>query len=76
MRLSMKDGGKDASRIQEAHSEMGIFEKEGTQAARLADHTVGEFKHLLRVISLHGRYSSVCTAWIVNLSLYKNIFLL
>lgn len=72
--LAVGDGGNDVSMIQEAHIGVGIFGKEGTQAARSADYAIGEFKHLLRLTAVHGRYSSVRTAGMINLSFYKNIF--
>lgn len=72
--LAIGDGGNDVSMIQEAHIGVGIFGKEGTQAARSADYAVGEFKHLLRLTAIHGRFSSVRSAGTINLSFYKNIF--
>lgn len=72
--LAVGDGGNDVSMIQEAHIGVGIFGKEGTQAARSADYAVGEFKHLLRLTAIHGRFSSVRSAGTINLSFYKNIF--
>ncbi|CAN8066886.1 unnamed protein product [Agarophyton chilense] len=72
--LAIGDGGNDVSMIQEAHIGVGIYGKEGTQAARSADYAVGEFKHLLRLTALHGRFSVVRTAGMINLSFYKNIF--
>lgn len=72
--LAIGDGGNDVSMIQEAHIGVGIFGKEGTQAARSADYAIGEFKHLLRLTVLHGRYSNLRTAGMINLSFYKNTF--
>lgn len=72
--LAIGDGGNDVSMIQEAHIGVGIYGKEGTQAARAADYAVGEFKHLLRLTTVHGRYSGIRTAGMINLSFYKNIF--
>lgn len=72
--LAIGDGGNDVSMIQEAHIGVGIFGKEGTQAARSSDYALGEFKHLLRLTALHGRYCGVRTAGMINLSFYKNIF--
>lgn len=74
MTLAIGDGGNDVSMIQEAHIGVGIFGKEGTQAARAADYAMGEFKHLLRLTAIHGRYSGLRTAGMINLSFYKNIF--
>lgn len=72
--LAIGDGGNDVSMIQEAHIGVGIFGKEGTQAARSADYAIGEFKHLLRLTAIHGRFASVRSAGTINLSFYKNIF--
>lgn len=72
--LAIGDGGNDVSMIQEAHIGVGIYGKEGTQAARAADYAMGEFKHLLRLTAVHGRFSAVRTAGMINLSFYKNIF--
>eukprot|EP00172_Hildenbrandia_rubra_P002687 Plantae.Rhodophyta-Hildenbrandia_rubra.ctg3734.p1 GENE.Plantae.Rhodophyta-Hildenbrandia_rubra.ctg3734~~Plantae.Rhodophyta-Hildenbrandia_rubra.ctg3734.p1 ORF type:complete len:934 (-),score=194.79 Plantae.Rhodophyta-Hildenbrandia_rubra.ctg3734:3824-6625(-) len=71
--LAVGDGGNDVSMIQEAHVGVGIYGKEGTQAARAADYAISEFKHLKRLLIVHGRYSSVRTAGVINLSFYKNI---
>jgi magnesium-transporting ATPase (P-type) len=72
--LAVGDGGNDVSMIQEAHVGVGIFGKEGTQAARASDYAISEFKHLQRLLSIHGRFSYVRTAGMINLSFYKNIF--
>jgi phospholipid-transporting ATPase len=72
--LAVGDGGNDVSMIQEAHVGVGIFGKEGTQAARAGDYAISEFKHLQRLLSIHGRFSYVRTAGMINLSFYKNIF--
>lgn len=71
--LAIGDGGNDVSMIQEAHIGVGIVGKEGTQASLAADYSMGEFKHLQRLLSVHGRYSYVRSAGVINLSLYKNV---
>lgn len=72
--LAIGDGGNDVSMIQEAHIGVGIKGKEGTQAARAADYSMGEFQHLRRLLAIHGRFSYIRTAGVINLSFYKNIF--
>lgn len=72
--LSIGDGGNDVSMIQEANIGVGIKGKEGAQAARAADYALGEFKHLKRLLAVHGRFSYVRTAGVINLSFYKNVF--
>lgn len=71
--LAIGDGGNDVSMIQEAHIGIGLFGKEGTQAARAGDYALSEFKHLQRLLAIHGRYSYIRTAGMINLSFYKNI---
>jgi len=71
--LAIGDGANDVSMIQEAHIGVGIFGKEGTQAARAADYCLQQFKHLKRLLLVHGRYSLVRNATCVQFSLYKNL---
>lgn len=72
--LAIGDGGNDVSMIQEAHIGIGIKGKEGSQASRAADYSMGEFQHLRRLLAVHGRFSYIRTAGVINLSFYKNIF--
>ncbi|KAK1864367.1 hypothetical protein I4F81_006915 [Pyropia yezoensis] len=69
--LAIGDGGNDVSMIQEAHIGVGIYGKEGTQAARASDFSISEFHHLRRLLAVHGRYSYVRQVGVINLSLYK-----
>jgi len=71
MTLAVGDGGNDVSMIQEAHIGVGIYGKEGTQAARASDFSISEMHHLRRLVAVHGRYSYVRQAGVINLSLYK-----
>jgi len=34
---------------------IGIFGKEGTQAARASDYAIQQFSHLRRLLTIHGR---------------------
>jgi phospholipid-transporting ATPase len=74
--LAIGDGGNDVSMIQQAHVGVGIVGKEGTQAALAADYSISEFRHLQRLMTVHGRYSYIRSAGVINLSLYKNIVFL
>jgi hypothetical protein len=51
---------------------VGLFGKEGTQAARSADYAIREFRHLKRLLIVHGRYSLVRNSSLIHYSLYKN----
>eukprot|EP01104_Vermistella_antarctica_P005938 TRINITY_DN16684_c0_g1_i1.p1 TRINITY_DN16684_c0_g1~~TRINITY_DN16684_c0_g1_i1.p1 ORF type:complete len:1126 (+),score=362.88 TRINITY_DN16684_c0_g1_i1:248-3625(+) len=70
--LSVGDGANDVSMIQEANIGVGIFGKEGTQAARSADFAIRKFKHLQRLISVHGRWSLIRNGGMIQYSFYKN----
>mmetsp|Transcript_6396 Transcript_6396/g.8898 ORF Transcript_6396/g.8898 Transcript_6396/m.8898 type:complete len:1206 (+) Transcript_6396:189-3806(+) len=71
--LSIGDGANDVSMIQEAHIGIGIFGKEGTQAARASDYAIQQFRHLKRLLVVHGRYSLIRNAAVIHSSLYKNM---
>ncbi len=47
-------GANDVSMILEANVGVGIFDKEGHQAANNADFVIGEFKFLRRLLLVHG----------------------
>ena len=50
------DGGNDVSMIQEAHIGFGIMGREGRAAARASDIAFAKFKHLKKVIFVHGQW--------------------
>lgn len=71
--LAIGDGANDVSMIQEAHVGVGIFGKEGTQAARASDYSIHQFKYLKRLLCVHGRYSYIRVSGIIQYSFYKNM---
>jgi magnesium-transporting ATPase (P-type) len=71
--LAIGDGANDVSMIQISNVGIGIMGKEGTQAALAADFVIHRFRHLVRLLFVHGRYSFLRTANVALLSLYKNI---
>lgn len=58
--------------IQTAHVGIGIYGKEGEQAASFADYAVPEFKHLRRLLFVHGRAVGVKTVNFLAWSNYKS----
>jgi len=70
--LSIGDGGNDVSMIQEANIGVGIYGKEGSQAARSSDYAIHRFYHVRRLLTVHGRYSLVRNALLTHYSFYKN----
>jgi phospholipid-translocating ATPase len=71
--LAIGDGANDVSMIQAAHVGIGIYGREGGQAARSSDYAIRQFSHLQRLVTVHGRYSLLRNAGLVNYFLYKNV---
>ncbi|XVE66170.1 hypothetical protein DITRI_Ditri08aG0058800 [Diplodiscus trichospermus] len=71
--LAIGDGGNDVRMIQQADIGVGISGREGLQAARAADYSVGKFRFLKRLILVHGRYSYNRTAFLSQYSFYKSL---
>lgn len=67
------DGANDVSMIQEAHIGLGIFGKEGRNAARSADFAFAKFKFLKRALLVHGYLYYTRIAILVNYFFYKVI---
>eukprot|EP00762_Andalucia_godoyi_P006749 ANDGO_06225.mRNA.1 Phospholipid-transporting ATPase 2 len=73
--LAIGDGGNDVSMIQEAHVGVGISGREGLQAARAADYSIGQFRFLSRLILVHGHLSHYRTSFIAQYSFYKSMII-
>ena len=65
------DGANDVSMIQEAHVGIGIFGKEGRNAARSADFALARFKFLKRALLVHGYLYYTRTSLSVLYFFYK-----
>lgn len=57
--LAIGDGANDIAMIQEAHLGIGIAGKEGLQAARTSDYSIGQFRFLLKLLLVHGRWNYI-----------------
>ncbi|KAL9623453.1 MAG: hypothetical protein Q9160_002346 [Pyrenula sp. 1 TL-2023] len=57
--LAIGDGANDIAMIQEAHVGIGITGKEGLQAARSSDYSIAQFRFLLKLLLVHGRWNYV-----------------
>jgi phospholipid-translocating ATPase len=55
--LAIGDGANDIAMIQEAHVGIGIAGKEGLQAARISDYSIAQFRFLLKLLLVHGRWN-------------------
>ncbi|KAK1306357.1 Phospholipid-transporting ATPase 2 [Acorus calamus] len=73
--LAIGDGGNDVRMIQQADIGVGISGREGMQAARAADYSIGKFRFLKRLILVHGRYSYNRTAFLSQYSFYKSLLI-
>ncbi|EAY02162.1 phospholipid-translocating P-type ATPase, flippase family protein [Trichomonas vaginalis G3] len=74
--LSVGDGANDVSMIQAAHVGIGIFGREGHQAASISDFAITRFKHLKRLLAVHGRLSLVRISGTILYMFAKNIVLI
>jgi phospholipid-translocating ATPase len=65
------DGANDVSMIQEAHVGLGIFGKEGRNAARSADFAFAKFKFVKRALLVHGYFYYTRLTTLVHYFFYK-----
>jgi phospholipid-transporting ATPase len=70
--LAIGDGANDVTMLREAHIGIGIFGREGSQAARSSDYALHQFRHLRRLLCVHGRYALIRNAAVTLYSFYKN----
>ncbi len=71
MTAAIGDGANDVSMIQEAHVGLGIFGKEGRNAARSADFAFAKFKFTKRILLVHGYLYYSRAANMVHYFFYK-----
>lgn len=48
---------------------------EGSHAARSSDFAIPRFKHLKRLLAVHGRFALIRNAYFIQYSFYKNLIL-
>ena len=73
--LAIGDGANDVSMIQAAHVGIGISGLEGLQAARASDYSIAQFRYLMRLLLIHGRYNYRRISKLILYCFYKNIVL-
>jgi len=73
--LSIGDGGNDVAMIQEADVGVGIFGKEGKQAALSSDFSINEFKHLKKLLFWHGRMSYKRTCSLAQFIVHRGLLI-
>nr|XP_023690721.1 probable phospholipid-transporting ATPase IIA [Paramormyrops kingsleyae] len=67
------DGGNDVSMIQVADCGVGVEGKEGKQASLAADFSVTQFKHLGRLLMVHGRNSYKRSAALSQFVIHRSL---
>lgn len=73
--LAISDGANDIAMIQEAHVGIGTAGKEGLQAARTSDYSVAQFRFLLKLLLVHGRWNYARISKYVLGTFWKEMFL-
>lgn len=68
--LAIGDGANDVAMIQAAHVGVGINGEEGLQAVRSSDYAIGQFRFLVPLLLVHGRYSYRRMTKLVRISCY------
>lgn len=73
MTLAVGDGANDVSMIQVADTGVGIMGQEGMQAVMASDFAISQFRHLRKLLLVHGHW---CYTRLTNMILYffyKNV---
>ncbi|KAG9490837.1 hypothetical protein GDO78_006263 [Eleutherodactylus coqui] len=73
MTLSIGDGANDVSMIQCADVGIGISGQEGMQAVMSSDFAISRFKHLKKLLLVHGHWCYTRLAKMVIYFFYKNV---
>lgn len=71
--LAIGDGANDVGMIQKAHIGVGISGQEGMQAVMSADFAIAQFRFLVPLLLVHGRYSYKRISRMVLFFFYKNL---
>ena len=71
--LAIGDGANDVSMIQSAHIGVGISGNEGMQAVMASDFAIAQFRFLVDLLLVHGRWSYLRISKIIGYFFYKNI---
>lgn len=74
--LAIGDGANDVGMIQAASVGVGISGKEGLQAARSADFSIGQFKFLQKLLLVHGAWAYYRIAKASIFVIYRNILVI
>ncbi|XP_037652365.1 probable phospholipid-transporting ATPase VD isoform X1 [Sebastes umbrosus] len=73
MTLAVGDGANDVSMIQVADVGIGISGQEGMQAVMSSDFAISRFKHLSRLLLVHGHWCYSRLSNMIHYFIYKNV---
>ena len=73
--LAIGDGGNDVNMIKTANIGIGIYGKEGHQAAHNSDYAISQFKYLKRLLFYHGRSILMRNSYFIYFFFYKGLLL-
>ncbi|XP_068399111.1 phospholipid-transporting ATPase VD isoform X3 [Eschrichtius robustus] len=73
MTLAIGDGANDVSMIQVADVGIGISGQEGMQAVMASDFAISQFKHLSKLLLVHGHWCYTRLSNMVLYFFYKNV---
>ncbi|CAJ0963438.1 unnamed protein product [Ranitomeya imitator] len=73
MTLAIGDGANDVSMIQIADVGVGISGQEGMQAVMSSDFAISHFKHLRKLLLVHGHWCYTRLANMILYFFYKNV---
>uniref|UniRef100_A0A674PR49 Phospholipid-transporting ATPase n=1 Tax=Takifugu rubripes TaxID=31033 RepID=A0A674PR49_TAKRU len=73
MTLAVGDGANDVSMIQVANVGIGICGQEGMQAVMSSDFAISRFKHLRKLLLVHGHWCYSRLANMILYFIYKNV---
>jgi magnesium-transporting ATPase (P-type) len=71
--LSIGDGANDVPMISVADVGIGLFGKEGVNAAQAADFAIHQFKYTWNLVLYHGRFNYIRNSELILYFFYKNI---
>ena len=71
--LAIGDGANDIAMIQEAHVGIGITGREGLQAARASDYSIAQFRFLLKLLLVNGRWFYIRISKYILATFYKEL---
>lgn len=69
------DGGNDVSMIQQSDAGIGIEGREGKQASLAGDFSIPQFKHIAKLLVLHGRRSYKRSAQLSQFVIHRGLII-